>query len=201
MSTDGILHAALTSAQHEVTASQTGGVTGLLLSGLISGAVLAAVIGALANTALARRKSLEEERARVRTVFAEAFEAVAAYKEFPYAIRRRRADQPAEERIRLSEDLRKVQARLTYYCAWTLAESPAVGHAYGALVRDLRAVAGGACREAWQAEPITADRDMNIGPDLVDLSALTSLEEAYTSAVETHLSAFLRRRSLWRRTS
>ncbi len=126
---------------------QSDGSSSLVLAALLSGAVVAALIAAAVNTALARRKSLEEERARVRTVFAEAFEAVSAYKEFPYAIRRRRADAPAEERVRLSEELRKVQTRLTYYLAWTRAESQAVGDAYEALVTELRRLAGGACRD------------------------------------------------------
>ncbi|WP_297083120.1 hypothetical protein [uncultured Demequina sp.] len=53
---------------------------------LVSGSVVAAAIGAIVNTWLARRKSREEQAARVRVMLAEAFEAVAAYKEFPYAI-------------------------------------------------------------------------------------------------------------------
>jgi hypothetical protein len=175
------------------------GVSALALAAFISGAVIAAVIGALVNVALARRKSLEEERARVRGVFAEAFEAVAAYKEFPYAIRRRRHDEPAQERVRLSEELRKIQSRLTYYTAWTKAESTEVGRAYNTLCAKLRQVAGGACREAWAAEPITTDAEMSIGPEVVDLSALTTLEKAYTDAAQAHLAEFLHFRRLWRR--
>ena len=191
------VHAAAEAAKPTPAQPASVGISGLLLAGLVSGAVIAAVVGALVNTALARRKSLEEERARVRTVFAEAFEAVAAYKEFPYAIRRRRADQPPEERVRLSEALREVQTRLTYYVAWTQAESVTVGKAYGDLVRELRRAAGGACREAWLAKPISNDHDMNIGPDLVDLSSLTRLERAYTAAVDAHLAEFLKLRALW----
>ncbi len=113
--------------------------------------------------------------------FAEAFEAVSAYKEFPYAIRRRRADAPSEERVRLSEELRKVQTRLTYYLAWTQAESEVVGDAYAELVTELRRLAGAACRDAWLTAPITEDARMNIGPDVVDLSALSDLEAATTT--------------------
>ncbi len=72
----------------------------------VSGAVIAAVVGAVINVALARYKDRAEERARLRTTFAEAFETAMQYKEFPYAIRRRRADQPAAERVRLSEEMR-----------------------------------------------------------------------------------------------
>lgn len=171
-----------------------GGVLGLLLTG----AVLAAVIGALVNTALARRKSLEEERARVRGVFAEAFEAVAAHKEFPYAIRRRRHDQPEAERVRIAQEMACVQAKLSYYSAWTEAESPQVGGAYADLVKELRRVAGTACHDAWLAPAATSDADMNIPPSVVDLSQLKPLEGAFIAASKQHLDHFLHLRSLVR---
>ena len=61
---------------------------------------------------LARRKSREEERARLRDRFAQAYAArTPEYCEFAYAVRRRRRDDPSAERVRISEDLRKVQAR------------------------------------------------------------------------------------------
>jgi hypothetical protein len=63
------------------------------------------------NVWMARRRSREEERARIRNTFAAAFETYTAYKEFPYAIRRRRPDEPEGERLRLSEALRAVQER------------------------------------------------------------------------------------------
>jgi hypothetical protein len=72
-----------------------------LAGAIISGAFLAAMVAGAINVWMARRRSREEERARIRTTFAAAFEAYTAYKEFPYAIRRRRADDPKGERIRL----------------------------------------------------------------------------------------------------
>lgn len=178
--------------------SANAGVGGGALGLLLTGAVIAAVIGAVVNTALARRKSLEEERARVRGVFAEAFEAVAAYKEFPYAIRRRRHDEPAAERVRLAEAMSEVQAKLSYYLAWSKAESPEVGHAYAELVTELRKVAGKACHDAWLAPAATADADMNIPPAVVDLGGLRSFEDAYVAASAKHLDNFLKVRSLLR---
>jgi hypothetical protein len=174
--------------------------SGGLISIFLTGAVIAAVVGALVNVWLARRKSLEEERARVRTTFAEAFEAVTQYKEFPYAIRRRRDDQPAEERVRLSEALREVQSRLAYYIAWTAAESPDVGCKYEALVTRLREVAGGACHDAWLAPPAREDKDMNFPPGVVDLSGLKLCEDAYIAATKRHLKDMLSFGSLWRHT-
>lgn len=66
-----------------------------LITAILSGTFLAAIVtastSAIVTTRIARQKSREEERSRVRTIYAEAFQVVAAYKELPYAIRRRRA--------------------------------------------------------------------------------------------------------------
>jgi hypothetical protein len=172
--------------------------SGVLISAILSGAVIAAVVGATVNVGLARRKSLEEERARQRVAFAEAFETVARYKEFPYAIRRRRLDQPAEERVRLSEGLREVQARLSYYSVWIKAESEVVGESYETLVAQLRATAGRACHDAWLAPAASQDADMNFAPGLVDLSGLREYELTYIAAVEQHLKE-MRRSPRWRK--
>jgi hypothetical protein len=163
--------------------------TAAVLSGAVFAAILTVTVTACIAVWTARRKSREEERARQRDLFAGAFQAHAAYKEMPYAIRRRRHDEAAAERIRLSETTREIQGRLSYFVAWTAAESSTVGDAYAALVRELRKVAGGAMREAWLAEPITDDAAMNIPPTVIDLSSLTPLEAAFTDAVRAHLAA------------
>jgi hypothetical protein len=122
----------------------------------------------LVNLWLSRRKSREEERARMRTTCAEAFEAVTAYREFPYAIRRRQPTMPAEERIRLAEELRHIRGRLSYFAAWMSGESTKRGKAYADLVRDLRVIAGTAGHDAWLAPGAGADSD--IPPSVIDLS-------------------------------
>ncbi|WP_163571931.1 hypothetical protein [Fodinicola feengrottensis] len=155
---------------------------------VLSGAVLAALITAGINIWLARRKGREEERSRIRSAFAEAFAAYSAYKEFPYAIHRRRADVPAEERVRLSEQLRQIQADIAYHLAWTAAESLIVGAAYASLAKQLRATAGRAMHDAWIAPPISSDQEMNIPPAIVDLSSLRPAEDAYIEAVCEHLA-------------
>lgn len=163
---------------------------------VLSAVVFAALVTGIVNTVLARRSTRLEERARVRTTLAEAYQAYAAYKEFPYAIRRRRADQAAEERIRLSESLREVQARISYYQAWTQAESPETGAAYNDLVAQVRRIAGGAMQTAWKDPPLDNDQGMNIGPDLVDLSALRPAEQAFINAAASHVTALI---NPWRR--
>ncbi|MET8935126.1 hypothetical protein ABZX42_40150 [Streptomyces sp. NPDC004611] len=154
---------------------------------VVSGAFLAAALTAAINIWLARRKSREEEISRLRTAFAEAFAAHSAYKEMPYAIRRRRFDAAAEERVRLSETLREIQGNLSYHLAWTKIESEAVGRAYADLVQELRKTAGSAMHAAWEASPIQSDTAMNIPPAQIDLSTLQTLEAAYIAAVREHL--------------
>jgi len=154
---------------------------------VLPAAVVAAMIAATVNIGLARSKSRDEERARVRNTFAEAFQAHADYKEFPYAVRRRDPERPGEERVRLSEQMRVVQSRLSYFQSWTHLESPAVGAVYAAMVRQLRTVAGGSIRDAWTSPAVSEDADMNIPPSIVDLSSLAGVESAYHEAVAAHL--------------
>jgi hypothetical protein len=176
----------LTPAQGEATSASAGGAS-VLVAAVLSGAFLAAFITAAINIWLARRKTREEEQNRIRTTFAEAFAVYTAYKEFPYAIRRRRADTPGEERIRLSEALREIQASLAYHLAWTTSESEQAGKAYTELIEQVRRTAGTAMHEAWNAPANDSDSAMNIPPTLVDLSELTTHETAYIDAIRTHL--------------
>lgn len=169
----------------------------VLLQAIFSGAVVAAVIGFVANTYFARRKSLEEERNTVRDCCASAQQAVFNYKELPYAIRRRNADSPAEERVRLSEIFRLIQSDLAYYEAWTIGESQALGDAFDKLLKQLRRQAGGACRAAWQAAPISSDVEMNIDASQVDLSGLLDYEIAFEEAVRSHLASFSKPKALF----
>lgn len=159
----------------------------------VSGAVIAAVVGAVINVALAQHKNKAEERARLRKTFAEAFEVAMQYKEFPYAIRRRRADQPEAERVRLSEEMRAVQAKLSYFLVWTEGESETVGAAYSELVTNLRRVAGKACNEAWKAPAVQDDTGMNVPSNVIDLSSVKEFETAYVAAVRAHFKPFYRR--------
>lgn len=161
---------------------------GVLTTVILSGAFLAALMTAGINLWLARRKSREEERNRLRGSFAEAFAAYGAYREFPYAIRRRRADVPAEERIRLSEALREIQASLAYHLAWTAIECDTVGRAYANLVHQVRTTAGVAMHEAWKASPTDSDAAMNIPPSVIDFNSLEPQEATYMNAVRTHLT-------------
>lgn len=155
---------------------------------LLASTLLAAFLTGLINIVLARRKSREEERSRMRTIFAEAFAAYTSYREYPYVIRRRNREQAAAERVRISEQIRQTHERLNYYVAWTRAESADIGQAYAELIRHARTTAGAAMRRAWNTPPIAEDSAMNIAPGDIDLASLKTSEDAYTAAVSAHLN-------------
>ena len=100
----------------------------------------------------------ERERlTRSRDVFSKAYAAVQEYKEFPYVIVRRRKDTPEEERIRISSELRRIQADLAFYSAWLMTESRHVHRSFSGLLEQARKVAGTAMHEAW-LEPAAEGR-------------------------------------------
>src|SRR5690348_7069128 len=108
------------------TATSSSGGTPILGPAVV--AALVAGFVALATFALTgRRQRLD----RQRHVFAEANAACYDYREFAYIVRRRRADDG--ERVRISNDLSAVQARLNRHAAELRVEAPEVGAAY----RDL----------------------------------------------------------------
>jgi hypothetical protein len=156
---------------------------------ILTSGVVAAFVTFSQNRWLENRRAQEAERSRLRQSFAEAFAAYADYKEFPYAIRRRRIDQEAEERARLSAELNTIQSRLSYYRAWTQFESPAVGTAYANLLAEMRKVAGRAMHDAWGDAPSQNDVEMNIPLEKVDLRTLKTEEDKYIAAVATRLDA------------
>jgi hypothetical protein len=154
---------------------------------LLSTSIVAALITGTINLTLARRRSRDEERARVRTTFAEAFKAYSEYREFPNAIVRRDTDRAAEERQRLFEGLRQLDARLSFYRTWALLEAPEVGAAYEALLREADLLVDKAMRVAW-SQPLDAeDVDRNLEPGLLDPAALGTYEQGFRDAVAAHL--------------
>lgn len=161
---------------------------------ILTSGVVAALVTFFQNRWLENRRSQEAERTRLRQSFAEAFAAYADYKEFPYAIRRRRSDQETEERARLSAELDSVQSKLSYFRAWTQFESPAVGRAYASLLSEMRKIAGGAMHDAWEQPPSQNDQGMNVPIEKIDLRALNTEEDKYIDAVTARLDELTPRR-------
>jgi hypothetical protein len=141
--------------------------------------------------------SVKDRDNRRRDTYARAFQVIATYKEFPYVVRRRRVGDgttTSDERARISEELRKVQADLSYFSAWMGTESTRVATTYRSLVDQTRRIAGQQIHDAWAEEPIRDDSGMNM-PDL-GLKKLEQFEQEFLSAASDHLSVIPWRR--WR---
>jgi hypothetical protein len=128
-----------------------------------------------------------EARQRRRRSYAEALAVGVAYREFPYAIRRRRDDVAGEERVRLSEALREIQRDLAFHEAWTKLEgSRGTIQAFDRLVAETRKIAGTYMHGAWNGSPAKTDADMNITD--IDYSSIKPLETGYLAEVRKDLS-------------
>lgn len=150
-------------------------------------AIVAAVVAGVIALLTFWLTGVRQERGRRRQFYADALEATLAYREFAYAVRRRRHDQPEAERIRISEAMRDVQREMARYEALMRIERARNVHAqYAVLVSKTREIAGGYIRTSWNADPITKDSGMNI--DVFDFSALGQFVTAYTNAVAEDLA-------------
>lgn len=157
---------------------------------------LALLGGALAGTGTSLLThvftSSKERRDRHREHFSKALQAAGDYEEFPYVVRRRGANDPEAERLRISGELREVQSQLTYHAAWLLTESKDVGEAFAGLVKELRGLAGGQIHAAWDTPPISQDEQMNISDIGPHLAGLRPLKDRFIEEVSDHLSLWPR---------
>jgi hypothetical protein len=124
---------------------------------------------------------------RQRQVFADAFEAVMDYREFPFIVRRRNPNEREKERARLSGELSRVQARMNSHKARLLVEDPHIGKLYATLVRQTRLHAGAHIKSAWDNDPVAFDEEMHAPK--YDFSALDQYDNAYLRAVADQVSS------------
>ena len=109
---------------------------------------------------------MRTERTRRRELHARAIEAVVAYLQMPYAIRRRRHDPEhrSAERVRLTEAFSTIQAELASCEALMRSDENArVRDGYAKLVSTLRQHAGEQAKAAWRTPPVAADEDIGMG--------------------------------------
>ena len=146
-------------------------------------AAVISLVGSLITLWVGGRRDRQN---RHRQTFARALAAAIDYREFPYVIRRRRADQLAAERSRITEELRHLQSQLNYFTAWIDVESPAVAQVYRRLVAETRRVVGPMIRTAWTEPPIAADDQVSIAG--LDFAKLDEPEMLFIEAVRRHFS-------------
>jgi hypothetical protein len=151
---------------------------------VLIGAGTAAIINLLGIVAIGMR----QDRQRRRELYADALEATLAYREFAYAVPRRRFDARSEERVRISEAMREVQRDLARAeSLMKIERNDAIQKAYADLVAETRRVAGGYIRAAWEQEPIADDKAMTV-PGGLDFSSIDVCESAYLAAVRKDLA-------------
>jgi hypothetical protein len=146
-------------------------------------AFLALVVSLGTFVVAGRRARLD----RQRQVFADAFESVMEYREFPFMVRRRNPSKRDEERTRLTGELSRVQARMNSYKARLLIEDPYIGKLYAELVTQTRLHAGAHIKSAWGNEPVAFDEEVHAPK--YDFSALDQHDNAYLRAVADHVSS------------
>jgi hypothetical protein len=152
---------------------------------LLQSAVVAALVAAAVSLTTLWVTERRTRQDRQRQLFAEAFEACIAYREFAYIVRRR-ANDSAEERVRISGALSGVQQRLRAAEARLRVEAPRVAVLYSLLIASTRRVAGVQIKRGWEMAPLALEETGNIID--VDFSSLAGDEDAYLRAVRDHLS-------------
>jgi len=155
----------------------------------IGPAIVAASIAALVSIITVIVNGVLQRRDRQRQLMAEAYEKVQTYREFIYIVRRRppdASDKALDERVRISNELSQVQARLNSFRALLKVEVPRVGGAYEELWRNTRRIAGGYIQSAWALPSTLGVGQMNVND--VDLSSLEALDVAYLGVVRAELA-------------
>lgn len=159
-----------------------------LLAELVVPGIVSLVVALIVAVASWLWNARQQRRASDVQLFAAAYAAVQAYKEFPYVIHRRDPERPGEERVRISEALREVQHDLAFHTAWLRLRNGTVADAYDHLVAESRRIAGEQMHQRWKKPAANSDTDMNV-PDLhAHLKQLEPAEQVYLKAVNNALA-------------
>lgn len=162
-------------------AGGAGGSSANLWAPAIVAAIVAAAVSVTTFALSGRRARLD----RQRQVFGDAFEAVMRYREYPFIVLRRSKDEPAKERVRISNDLSEVQAKLNGFKARLRVEAPFVSDRYAELVAATRKIAGPMITQAWNNGAVEEDSQVH-NPGW-DFSGLQIYDDAYVRSVADHL--------------
>jgi hypothetical protein len=126
-----------------------------ILVAVISSGVVAAVVNAISGN-LRANANVRRDR------YAQAVRYLIAWGEYPYRIRRRADDEP-ETRASLASLGHTLQEQRAEIAGWIAAESRTLSKVFDQCARDISAIVGPACAEAWTSPPITTSAGMNLG--------------------------------------
>jgi len=105
---------------------------------------------------------------RLRDGYAEAIRTLVAWREFPYRVLRRAADEPATYAL-LTDRGHQVQEDFAYWTSWIASDNARVADAYRASARALREHLQGPIQQAWDSPPAASAssqaRSTNLGID------------------------------------
>ncbi|WCO67957.1 hypothetical protein PO878_04370 [Iamia majanohamensis] len=152
----------------------------------VTPAVVAAVIAGVVALVTLIVNGRRARADRQRQLFAAAFGDLSSYCEYPYIVRRRRHDEPEQERLRITTELSEVQQKLNHNRAVLRVEAPRVARAYETLVTETRRIAGASIHAGWDLTPINTDSGVHVTD--VDLTDIKPFEDAYLTAVADHLA-------------
>lgn len=127
------------------------------------------------------------ERTRRQALNSRALEAVLAYREMPFMIRRRRfeLEERSSERVRLATQFSEVQSELAACQHLVGANGPRwLAAAYEELVDVARATAGEESQSAWAEEPISTDPEMSMPDLLARLGPLNRALDRFESEID-----------------
>jgi hypothetical protein len=144
------------------------------------------LVGLLGVTVTLYINGRRTDRTVRREARARAIEAVVAYQEMPYAIRRRRqeAEHRSAERVRLTEAFTAIQAELASCESLMRADPEArVRDGYASLVTTLRTCAGKQASLAWNSTPIERDEDMGMPEVFAALAPVREAQHAFEEVV------------------
>ena len=136
--------------------------------------VVVAILSALAAYLAAKRD-------RRRTLYSEAVQAIAGWKEMLYRVRRRQTDDAPE----LVAQFHELQDKLAFCEAWVGSESKYMARSYRRLVREVKGATESLIQEAWETPPRSpgaAETEFGPVPDL------TSSIDRFLADVRSHLS-------------
>lgn len=125
--------------------------SGILGSSLLAGLVTTVLTGWRASAAARRDR------------YAAAVEAVVAWAEYPYRVRRRVNDDP-ETLAKLADLGHDLQECLARNRAWVAAESTAVAYEFDVVIEEARRRVGDSIMQAWKASPVSTAAEMIVAP-------------------------------------
>jgi hypothetical protein len=130
--------------------------------GVPFGVALIGLIATIASAAISFALSRwSDTSTRRREGYSSATEELVAWAEYPYRIRRRTTDDPAEL-ARLANLGHDLQEALRYRQTWVTAEDVWLARVFQEVRDDLAVALRPACADAWKSAPISRASEMNL---------------------------------------